>query len=81
MIDLKLIRENPQKFDDAMKSRGNSLRSEKILYLDEQNRQKIFSIQELQAKRNKIAQEIAIVKKNQGEASNLLNESKKINSE
>ncbi len=54
MIDLKLIRENPQKFDDAMKSRGNSLRSEKILYLDEQNRQKIFSIQELQAKRNKI---------------------------
>lgn len=81
MIDLKLIRENPQKFDDAMKARGNSLRSEKILYLDEQNRQKIFSIQELQAKRNKIAQEIAIVKKNQGEASNLLNESKKINSE
>ena len=81
MIDLKLIRENPQKFDDAMKSRGNSLRSEKILYLDEQNRQKIFSIQELQAKRNKIAQEIAIVKKNQGDATDLLNESKKINAE
>ncbi len=81
MIDLKLIRENPQKFDDAMKSRGNPLRSEKILYLDEKNRQKIFSIQELQAKRNKIAQEIAIVKKNQGDATDLLNESKKINSE
>ena len=80
MIDLKLIRENPQKFDDAMKSRGNPLRSEKILQLDEQNRQKIFSIQELQAKRNKIAQEIAIVKKNQGDATDLLNESKKINS-
>jgi len=81
MIDLKLIRENPQKFDDAMKSRGNTLRSEKILQLDEQNRQKIFSIQELQAKRNKIAQEIAIVKKNQGDATDLLNESKKINAE
>lgn len=81
MIDLKLIRENPQKFDDAMKSRGNPLRSEKILQLDEQNRQKIFSIQELQAKRNKIAQEIAIVKKNQGDISNLLSESKKINAE
>jgi len=81
MIDLKWIRENPQKFDDAMKSRGNSLRSEKILHLEEQNRQKIFSIQELQAKRNKIAQEIAIVKKNQGDSTNLFSESKKINSE
>ncbi|MFM6973143.1 MAG: serine--tRNA ligase, partial [Alphaproteobacteria bacterium] len=45
------------------------------------NRQKIFAIQELQAKRNKIAQEIAIVKKNQGDATNLFSESKKINSE
>ncbi|MFM7557256.1 MAG: serine--tRNA ligase [Alphaproteobacteria bacterium] len=81
MIDLKLIRENPQKFDEAMKARGNELRSEKILQLDEENRQKIFAIQELQAKRNKIAQEIAIVKKNQGDATNLFSESKKINSE
>ncbi|MFM8186358.1 MAG: serine--tRNA ligase, partial [Alphaproteobacteria bacterium] len=81
MIDLKLIRENPQKFDEPMKARGNELRSEKILQLDEENRQKIFAIQELQAKRNKIAQEIAIVKKNQGDATNLFSESKKINSE
>lgn len=81
MIDLKLIRENPKKFDDAMDARGNSIRGEKILQLDEQNRQKIFSIQELQAKRNKIAHDIAIVKKNQGDATSLFRESKKINSE
>ena len=81
MIDLKFIRENPQKFDEAMKSRGNEIRAEKILQLDEQNRKKIFLIQELQAKRNKIAQEIAILKKNNGDTNQLLSESKKINSE
>lgn len=79
MIDIKFIRDNPQQFDEAMKSRGNDIRAEKILLLDEARRKQIFLIQELQAQRNKIAQEVAILKKNQGDASNLLLESKRVN--
>jgi len=79
MIDIKFIRDNPQKFDDAMKSRGNNIRAEDIIIVDEQRRKKTFLIQELQAKRNKLAQDIAIIKKNHGDANELLLESKRIN--
>ncbi|MBM3590458.1 MAG: serine--tRNA ligase [Alphaproteobacteria bacterium] len=79
MIDIKFIRENPAQFDEAMQARGNSIRSEQILGLDEKKRKKIQLIQELQAKRNKIAQEIATLKKANSDATQILEESKKVN--
>lgn len=79
MIDIKFIRENPAQFDEAMQARGNSIRSEQILRLDEKKRKKIQLIQELQAKRNKIAQEIATLKKANSDATQILEESKKVN--
>lgn len=79
MLDIKWIRDNPQKFDDAMKSRSSNLRAEEILVFDEEKRKKIFIIQELQAKRNKLAKDIAEIKKNKGDAASFLEESKKIN--
>ena len=79
MIDIKWIRENPEKFDNAMEARKLSIRASELIILDEQKRKKIFLIQELQAKRNKLAQDIAIVKKNNGDASLFLQESKNIN--
>jgi len=79
MIDIKFIRENPAQFDEAMQARGNSISSEQILGLDEKKRKKIQLIQELQAKRNKIAQEIATLKKANSDATQILEESKKVN--
>jgi len=79
MIDIKFIRENPAQFDEAMQARGNSISSEQILRLDEKKRKKIQLIQELQAKRNKIAQEIATLKKANSDATQILEESKKVN--
>ena len=76
MIDIKWIRENPEKFDNAMEARKLSIRASELITLDEQKRKKIFLIQELQAKRNKLAQDIAIIKKNNGDASPFLQESK-----
>ncbi len=81
MLDLKWIRENPQKFDEAMSARSANFKASEILALDEEKRKKTFLIQELQAKRNKFAQEIAAVKKSGKDASALLEESKKTNAE
>lgn len=81
MLDIKWIRENPEKFDAAMKARGNEIQSAELLKFDEEKRKKTFLIQELQAKRNKFAQEIAVIKKAGGDASALLEESKKTNAE
>ena len=79
MLDIKWIRENPEQFDAAMKKRSPNFKAADILALDEEKRKKTFLIQELQAKRNKIAQEVGSIKKSGGDASALLEESKKIN--
>jgi seryl-tRNA synthetase len=81
MLDIKWIRENPEKFDAAMGARSNKIKAAEILAFDEEKRKKTFLIQELQAKRNKFAQEIAVVKKSGGDASAMLEESKKTNVE
>jgi seryl-tRNA synthetase len=81
MLDIKFIRENPEKFDAAMQARAVNFKASEILQLDEEKRKKTFFIQELQAKRNKFAQEIAVIKKSGGDVNSLLEESKKINSE
>lgn len=81
MLDIKWIRENPEQFDAAMQKRGADFLASEILKFDEEKRKKTFLIQELQAKRNKIAQEVGAIKKSGGDASALLAESKKTNQE
>ncbi len=81
MLDIKWIRENPEKFDAAMVARANETRALELLAFDEEKRKKTALIQELQAKRNKFAQEIAVVKKSGGDAAALLEDSKKVNQE
>jgi seryl-tRNA synthetase len=81
MLDIKWIRENPEKFDAAMKLRSADFNAAEILKLDEEKRKKTSLIQDLQAKRNKFAQEIAMLKKSGSDATSLLEDSKKINLE
>lgn len=81
MLDIKWIRENAEQFDAAMQKRNAEFRASEILKFDEEKRKKTFLIQELQAKRNKIAQEVGAIKKSGGDAADLLVESKKVNAE
>lgn len=81
MLDIKWIRENPEKFDAAMIARSNEIRAFELLKFDEEKRKKTFLIQELQAKRNKFAKDIAEIKKAGGDASSFLEDSKKVNVE
>lgn len=81
MLDIKWIRENPDKFDAAVKKRGLQIASEELIKRDEERRAKMSQIQELQSKRNNFAAEIAKVKKSGDSAEALLEESKKTNIE
>lgn len=69
MLDIKWIRENPEKFDVAMERRNNPVKAADILQIDEEKRKQTFLIQELQAKRNGFAKEIANLKREIGKAS------------
>lgn len=81
MLDIKWIRENCAKFDAEMAKRGADFSSSYILSLDEEKRKKQTIIQELLAQRNKLASEVATVKRAGGDATEIMSKSKNINQE
>lgn len=64
MLDLKLIRSEPDKVKDALKKRGQDASSiDHILELDEKRRKIIFSSTTLKQERNQVSEEIACLKR------------------
>jgi seryl-tRNA synthetase len=68
MHDIKWIRENPAAFDAALKRRGLSAESARLLAIDEQRRAAIQKAEAAQARRNAASKEIGTAKKNKDEA-------------
>lgn len=58
MHDIQFIRENPEKFDAAMKRRGLEPQSPAILAIDGKRRSVITQTQELQSKRNELSKSV-----------------------
>ncbi len=63
MLDIKWIRENPEKFNESMKIRGANFQASELINLDEEKRSLTTQIQDLQNQRNNLAKEIAKKKK------------------
>lgn len=68
MFDLKMIRDNPADFDQAMKRRGFEPQSPAILKLDEERRAVQTELQTIQQERNTKSKEIGEIKKSGGDA-------------
>jgi len=79
MLNLQQIKQHPQQFDQAMQNRGLSIRSQQLLDLDQQKRQQIQAIQELQAQKNDLVNQIAIAKKQNLSSDDLTNQVKQLN--
>jgi seryl-tRNA synthetase len=58
MLDLKIIRENPELVKDVIKKRNLDLDLDKFLELDKQKRELIVKVDELRATKNKVSKEI-----------------------
>ncbi|MBX2804792.1 MAG: serine--tRNA ligase [Hyphomicrobiales bacterium] len=76
MLDLKLIRDNPEAFDAAIAKRGLEPMSAEILAIDEERRKVITALQDAQSRRNQISKEVGKAKaaKNEDEAQKLISE-------
>ena len=76
MLDLKLIRDNPEAFDAAIAKRGLTPLSAEILAIDEERRKVITALQDAQSRRNQISKEVGKAKaaKNEDEAQKLIAE-------
>lgn len=55
MIDIKILRENPDKIKDALKKRGINFNVEELLILDKQKREIQQKLEQLRAQKNKIS--------------------------
>ena len=69
MHNINFIRENPIKFDNAMKQRGEQSFSKKILEIDKQKRNTQTLLQNLLAERNSLSKEIGKLKSNNKDVS------------
>lgn len=64
MLDIKMIRENPDKVNELLKRRNPELSIDAVLEVDEERRQIQTKADELRAKRKNESQKIGMMKKN-----------------
>lgn len=78
MHDIRFIRENPEQFDEKLKTRGLSPIADRILQLDKQHRQILTDLQTYQSQRNTIAKAFGDAKRNGEPTDTIALESEKI---
>ena len=64
MLDIKVIRENPEKVNELLKRRAPHWSIDEVLRVDEQRRECQLKADELRAQRKEISQKIGMMKKN-----------------
>jgi seryl-tRNA synthetase len=74
MLDIKLLRKDPTKFEAKLKSKDPTVDLTPVLALDEQIREVIAKLEQLQAKRNALSKEIGEKKRNKEDVSSVMKE-------
>lgn len=72
MIDIKLIREQPEFVQQNCTSKNDGSDIHRVVALDTRRREMIQRVEDLKSTRNTTSQEVAVLKKNGGDASNLI---------
>lgn len=63
MLDIKLLRQEPEKIKEALKNRNNDLDIEPALLLDKERREILTQVESMKAKQNEITKKIPDMKK------------------
>ncbi len=74
MLDIKFVRENPDKVVAALKSRGLELGLDQFLSLEKQRRELLVEVEALKSQRNTVSQEISRRKKSGEPADDMIAE-------
>ncbi|MBK7631366.1 MAG: serine--tRNA ligase [Ignavibacteriales bacterium] len=81
MLDIKLIRENPEKVKQGIANKNEKNRIDELLELDKQRRDIIAHADELKAKRNSVSQQVGQMKKSRQDATEIIAEMKRVGDE
>jgi seryl-tRNA synthetase len=63
LLDLKFVRSNPEKVEEALKNRGGKINLDSFLNMDEERRELLGKVEQMKAERNAVSQEIGKAKK------------------
>ena len=58
MLDLKFVRSNPEKVEEALKNRGGKINLNNFLQIESERRELLAKVEQMKAERNKVSQEI-----------------------
>lgn len=78
MLDIKFVRDNPEKVEAALQSRGITLGLSEFLGLEKKRRELLGEVEALKNKRNTVSQEISRLKKTGGAADELIVEMREV---
>jgi seryl-tRNA synthetase len=81
MLDLKFIRENPQRVKDGIKAKGEMGDVDKVLELDAERREIIRKVEDLKKQRNENSKKVAQLKKEGKDASSVIAHTRLISDE
>jgi seryl-tRNA synthetase len=81
MLDLKYVRANLENIKEMLEHRGYNLDISVFETLDKERREKLADIESLRHRRNKVSEEIAVIKKNGEDATELIADMKQVSSE
>jgi seryl-tRNA synthetase len=76
MLDIKQIRQDPEKFRKGLAARNGAENLDQLLALDQERRNNITKSDELKAVRNRVSDEIALLKKSHQSAEDKIREMK-----
>jgi len=81
MLDIKLIRENPEKVKQGIENKNEKSRVDELLELDKHRRDLILHADELKSKRNTVSQQVGQMKKAGQDATEIIAEMKRVGDE
>ncbi len=81
MLDIKILRTEPERIKEALKNRNNDLDIEPAIQLDKERRALLTSVEQKKAEQNKISKQIPQLKKAGGDTSAIFAEMKELSNE
>ena len=81
MLELKYLRANLEKISQMIKNRNYNLDLSRFKDLDQMRRQRLTILEELRHKRNRVSNEISIMKKSGEDTSSIISEMQKVSRE
>lgn len=78
MLDIRFVRDNPERVQQALEDRGNALKLDGFLSLEKERRELLNEVEGLKNKRNTVSQQISLMKRNKENADHLVAEMREV---